>query len=180
MLSSSQWILTQKLSNSAVAAASDTEKFPGQCPSYRDEQETILGCSHYKRNCKLLAPCCKKLFTCIRCHDETTDHSLDRWVTWTDQSPWQSINSDFIFFFCFLRYPNSDCDTLAEKLSPRWCVWSAWKYNLSVLVAQLPPAMASPWVDTIAKFANCLMMKGEKIRFTVLHWSGWVPYIALN
>ncbi|KAH0690407.1 hypothetical protein KY290_018644 [Solanum tuberosum] len=74
----SQWILTQKLSNSEVAAANDMEKFPGQCPSYLDEQESIFGCSHYKRNCKLLAPCCKKLFPCIRCHDETTDHTLDR------------------------------------------------------------------------------------------------------
>uniref|UniRef100_M1B0F7 Zinc finger protein n=1 Tax=Solanum tuberosum TaxID=4113 RepID=M1B0F7_SOLTU len=73
-----QWILTQKLSNSEVAAANDMEKFPGQCPSYLDEQESIFGCSHYKRNCKLLAPCCKKLFPCIRCHDETTDHTLDR------------------------------------------------------------------------------------------------------
>ncbi|KAJ8536429.1 hypothetical protein K7X08_034830 [Anisodus acutangulus] len=74
----SQWIVTQKLSNPEVAAANDMEKFPGQCPSYRDEQESIFGCNHYKRNNKLLAPCCKKLFRCIRCHDETTDHSLDR------------------------------------------------------------------------------------------------------
>ncbi|KAJ8553861.1 hypothetical protein K7X08_024539 [Anisodus acutangulus] len=74
----SQWIVTQKLSNSEVAAANDMEKFPGQCLSYRDEQESIFGCNHYKRNNKLLAPCCKKLFTCIRCHDETTDHTLDR------------------------------------------------------------------------------------------------------
>ncbi|XP_059303890.1 zinc finger protein BRUTUS-like At1g74770 isoform X1 [Lycium ferocissimum] len=76
----SQWIVTQKLSNSEVAASNDVEKFPGQCPSYRDEHESVFGCNHYKRNNKLLAPCCKKLFTCIRCHDETTDHdhSLDR------------------------------------------------------------------------------------------------------
>ncbi|CAN4088160.1 unnamed protein product [Withania somnifera] len=74
----SPWIVTQKLSNSEVVVANDMEKFPGQCRSYHDEQESIFGCSHYKRNCKLLAPCCKKLFTCIRCHDETTDHSLDR------------------------------------------------------------------------------------------------------
>lgn len=74
----SQWIVTQKLSNSEVVAANDLEKFPGQCPSYRDEQESIFGCSHYKRNCKLLAPCCKMFFTCIRCHDETTDHTLER------------------------------------------------------------------------------------------------------
>ncbi|KAK4350486.1 hypothetical protein RND71_029799 [Anisodus tanguticus] len=73
-----QSLLMRQLSNPEVAAANDMEKFPGQCPSYRDEQESIFGCNHYKRNNKLLAPCCKKLFTCIRCHDETTDHSLDR------------------------------------------------------------------------------------------------------
>lgn len=54
-------------------------EIPGQCPSYRDDLELTLGCKHYKRNCKLIAPCCNKLFTCIRCNDEpTTDHSVDR------------------------------------------------------------------------------------------------------
>lgn len=85
----------------------------------------------------------------------------------------------FIYFF-FLRYPNSRSDALAERLSLRWCVWTVWRYNQWVLVAQIPPVMASPWVDTIAKFANCLKMKGEKIRFTFSHWFGWVPYIALK
>ncbi|XP_016511441.2 zinc finger protein BRUTUS-like At1g74770 isoform X1 [Nicotiana tabacum] len=75
----SQWIVTQKISISEAAASNDMKKFPGQYPSYRDQEESIFGCNHYKRNCKLLAPCCKKLFTCIRCHDDTTtDHSLDR------------------------------------------------------------------------------------------------------
>ncbi|KAG8379107.1 hypothetical protein BUALT_Bualt07G0053700 [Buddleja alternifolia] len=50
----------------------------GQCPSYRDPLKLTFGCEHYKRNCKLLAPCCDKLFTCIRCHDDLTDHSVDR------------------------------------------------------------------------------------------------------
>lgn len=162
--------MAQKISNSEAAAANDMEKFPGQYPSYRDQEESIFGCNHYKRNCKLLAPCCKKLFTCIRCHDDTTtDHSLERWVPCTE-SPLLSLSSDFSLFL-LLRYPNSGYDMLAEKLSPRWCVWSAWKYNPSVLVAQLPPAVASPWVDTIAKSANCSMMKGEKIRLTFSHWS---------
>ncbi|KAG6403985.1 hypothetical protein SASPL_136219 [Salvia splendens] len=51
---------------------------PGQVPSYRDPLGETFGCKHYKRNCKLLTPCCDKLYTCIRCHDEQTDHSVDR------------------------------------------------------------------------------------------------------
>ncbi|AAD55300.1 Similar to gb/AF049930 PGP237-11 from Petunia x hybrida and contains a PF/00097 Zinc (RING) finger domain [Arabidopsis thaliana] len=54
------------------------ETVHGQHPSYRDPHSLIFGCNHYKRNCKLLAPCCDKLFTCIRCHDEEADHSVDR------------------------------------------------------------------------------------------------------
>ncbi|KAL1541564.1 zinc finger protein BRUTUS-like [Salvia divinorum] len=51
---------------------------PGQSPSYVDPLGETFGCKHYKRNCKLLAPCCNKLYTCIRCHDKQTDHSADR------------------------------------------------------------------------------------------------------
>nr|XP_009594411.1 zinc finger protein BRUTUS-like At1g74770 isoform X2 [Nicotiana tomentosiformis] len=74
----SQWILTQKKSHSEVATAKDKEKITGRCPSFRDEKESVFGCNHYKRSCKLLAPCCNELFPCIRCHDEITDHCLDR------------------------------------------------------------------------------------------------------
>ncbi|XP_059289814.1 zinc finger protein BRUTUS-like At1g74770 isoform X2 [Lycium ferocissimum] len=74
----SQWILTQKKSHSEAAIAYDKEKINGQCPSFLDKTESVFGCKHYKRNCKLLAPCCNELFPCIRCHDEITDHCLDR------------------------------------------------------------------------------------------------------
>lgn len=30
---------------------------------------TTNGCVHYRRNCKLRAPCCGELFTCRLCHD---------------------------------------------------------------------------------------------------------------
>ncbi|RRT85237.1 hypothetical protein B296_00000786 [Ensete ventricosum] len=36
------------------------------------EIRKVFGCEHYKRNCKLLAACCKKLFTCRFCHDSVT------------------------------------------------------------------------------------------------------------
>jgi len=44
--------------------------------------EGVLGCSHYPRKCKLLAACCKQLYTCRLCHDEkVTDHKIDRHAT---------------------------------------------------------------------------------------------------
>lgn len=37
-----------------------------------------LGCPHYKRRCKLVAPCCDRIYTCRECHDEAEpDHDLD-------------------------------------------------------------------------------------------------------
>ncbi|CAL5194093.1 unnamed protein product [Lathyrus oleraceus] len=29
------------------------------------------GCSHYKRRCKILAPCCNEIFDCRHCHNES-------------------------------------------------------------------------------------------------------------
>ena len=41
----------------------------------------ILGCKHYQRGCKLKAACCKQFFTCRLCHDEASDHTMDRYAT---------------------------------------------------------------------------------------------------
>lgn len=36
-------------------------------------------CTHYTNNCKIIAPCCKKIFSCRLCHDEQVqDHKIDR------------------------------------------------------------------------------------------------------
>lgn len=40
--------------------------------------EVVLGCPHYQRACKMRAPCCQKLFTCRLCHDQASDHTVDR------------------------------------------------------------------------------------------------------
>lgn len=41
--------------------------------------EVPLGCKHYKRKCKLIAPCCKQAFTCRLCHDEeVSSHRMVR------------------------------------------------------------------------------------------------------
>ena len=40
--------------------------------------ENIYGCNHYLRRCKILAPCCNKIYTCRLCHDENETHNIDR------------------------------------------------------------------------------------------------------
>ncbi|CAA2997772.1 zinc finger protein BRUTUS-like At1g74770 isoform X1 [Olea europaea var. sylvestris] len=74
----SRWMVTQQMSHQEAAVATERGEIPGQSPSYRDPLKLAFGCKHYKRNCKILTPCCNKLHTCIRCHDEATDHSVDR------------------------------------------------------------------------------------------------------
>ncbi|XVF54236.1 hypothetical protein PTKIN_Ptkin05aG0164300 [Pterospermum kingtungense] len=74
----SRWILKQQIYNLEVNKSNNGEEIPGQHPSYRDPLKLVFGCKHYKRNCKLFAPCCNQLYSCIHCHDEVADHSLDR------------------------------------------------------------------------------------------------------
>ncbi|XP_050871044.1 zinc finger protein BRUTUS-like At1g18910 isoform X1 [Lathyrus oleraceus] len=77
-LLTSRWIISQKISSMEVNIKSDGLEFPGKHPSYKDPLKQIYGCKHYKRNCKLFAPCCNELHACIHCHDEVSDHLIDR------------------------------------------------------------------------------------------------------
>lgn len=81
-LMTSGWIAEQQmLPQTRIGETMNGEDVPGCSPSYRDTEKKIFGCEHYKRNCKLLAACCKKLFACRFCHDEVSDHSMDRKMT---------------------------------------------------------------------------------------------------
>ncbi|KAK1390014.1 Zinc finger protein BRUTUS [Heracleum sosnowskyi] len=77
-LMTSRWIAAQQNLN---AKDSVGEFLRGCAPSYRDRTKQVFGCEHYKRNCKLRAACCGKLFTCRFCHDKVSDHSMDRKAT---------------------------------------------------------------------------------------------------
>jgi uncharacterized CHY-type Zn-finger protein len=46
--------------------------------SFHDAAEGILGCKHYQTNVSLSAPCCDSFFVCRFCHDERSDHTIDR------------------------------------------------------------------------------------------------------
>ncbi|GAY47569.1 hypothetical protein CUMW_105410 [Citrus unshiu] len=81
-LMTSRWIASQQKS----LQARDSEILNGEdlfgcSPSFRDAEKQVFGCEHYKRNCKLRAACCGKLFTCRFCHDKVSDHSMDRKAT---------------------------------------------------------------------------------------------------
>lgn len=75
----SRWLAAQqKLPDSSATQDGKDEDIPGCSPAYRNVEQEIFGCEHYKRNCKVLAVCCKKLFTCRFCHDNVSDHTMDR------------------------------------------------------------------------------------------------------
>ncbi|KAL9166519.1 hypothetical protein ABFS82_05G035100 [Erythranthe guttata] len=81
-LMTSRWIASQqKISQARTTKPEDGEDSLGCSPSFRDSEKQIFGCKHYKRNCKLRAACCGKLVACRFCHDEVSDHTMDRKAT---------------------------------------------------------------------------------------------------
>ncbi|KAL4565079.1 hypothetical protein LXL04_029162 [Taraxacum kok-saghyz] len=48
-----------------------------------DFRKWTLGCEHYRRRCKLRAPCCNKLFWCRHCHNKYTNTLNDSTETHT-------------------------------------------------------------------------------------------------
>eukprot|EP00968_Pinguiococcus_pyrenoidosus_P005032 scaffold327_cov257-Pinguiococcus_pyrenoidosus.AAC.9 len=79
---------------------------------------TDLGCCHYKRKVKLLAPCCDKLFTCRLCHDQASDHMMDRFAV-----------KEMVCMVCGTQQPvkgvcaNKDCvhSSFSNPLSTYYC-----------------------------------------------------------
>nr|GLL21912.1 zinc finger protein BRUTUS-like [Ipomoea trifida] len=80
-LMTSRWIASQQKSQASIDDISRSEDLAGCSPSFRDPEKQVFGCEHYKRNCKLRAACCGKLVACRFCHDEVSDHSMDRKAT---------------------------------------------------------------------------------------------------
>uniref|UniRef100_A0A2P2K0V3 Uncharacterized protein LOC105113207 isoform X1 n=2 Tax=Rhizophora mucronata TaxID=61149 RepID=A0A2P2K0V3_RHIMU len=81
-LMTSRWIAAQQKSpQSGFGDHSNGEDLLVCSASFQDPEKRVFGCEHYKRNCKLRAACCGKLFTCRFCHDKVSDHSMDRKAT---------------------------------------------------------------------------------------------------
>ncbi|KVH94449.1 Zinc finger, CHY-type, partial [Cynara cardunculus var. scolymus] len=41
-------------------------------PNSYDDDDDIDRCNHYRRRCKIRAPCCNQIFFCRHCHNEST------------------------------------------------------------------------------------------------------------
>lgn len=54
----------------------DADREPSFWPNKLDERH--FGCQHYQAGCKLRAECCDGWFPCRLCHDEASDHLIDR------------------------------------------------------------------------------------------------------
>ncbi|KAL9227395.1 hypothetical protein vseg_003086 [Gypsophila vaccaria] len=75
----SQCFEAKSYSDSGQVITCEPGKLQGQFPSYRDIEGSVFGCRHYKQNCKLVAPCCNRIVTCRRCHEEEiSDHVMER------------------------------------------------------------------------------------------------------
>jgi RING finger and CHY zinc finger domain-containing protein 1 len=73
-----------------AAAANDAANDAAANDAHRplDHQAGLHGCSHYRRRCKIVAPCCgNRVFACRHCHNQQADeaepdptkrHTLDR------------------------------------------------------------------------------------------------------
>ncbi|KAF5450906.1 hypothetical protein F2P56_031221 [Juglans regia] len=78
-----RWIAASQ-QNFAPATAGESfgeDDVLGFSPSFCDPENQVFGCEHYKRNCKIRAACCGKLYACRFCHDKSSDHSMDRKAT---------------------------------------------------------------------------------------------------
>ena len=49
-----------------------------QSTTIRCEHCVPIGCEHYVRRCRLVAPCCDKEYVCRHCHNESEAHEMDR------------------------------------------------------------------------------------------------------
>lgn len=46
--------------------------------SEEEQDMELMGCEHYVRRCRLIAPCCDKEYVCRHCHNEAEAHEMDR------------------------------------------------------------------------------------------------------
>ncbi|KAJ3136922.1 hypothetical protein HDU90_002488 [Geranomyces variabilis] len=72
-------MMGMKLDPSTEGAISPKDRIK----TWHDRDSQILGCKHYQRGARLQARCCGKWFTCRFCHDEVSDHTLNRSQTTT-------------------------------------------------------------------------------------------------
>eukprot|EP00294_Goniomonas_avonlea_P010916 CAMPEP_0114542406 /NCGR_PEP_ID=MMETSP0114-20121206/1820_1 /TAXON_ID=31324 /ORGANISM="Goniomonas sp, Strain m" /LENGTH=397 /DNA_ID=CAMNT_0001726705 /DNA_START=138 /DNA_END=1331 /DNA_ORIENTATION=+ len=103
----------QMLMTSHLAAAKPQDDFKedSEFATFHEEERSVLGCKHYQRGCKVKMPCCDKFFTCRFCHDEASDHQVDRWKI-----------AEMMCMKCFVVQPTAkDCIGCGACMASYFC-----------------------------------------------------------
>ena len=78
---------------------------------YTDATNQVLGCRHYRRRAMLVAPCCGRTFVCRFCHDEASDHAMDRYAV-----------REMVCMECGLRQPVAgECAGCRASMARYYC-----------------------------------------------------------
>ena len=73
--------------------------------------EEVLGCKHYARKVRLVAACCGAAHVCRFCHDESEDHTIDRYAT-----------KEMICMRCAARQPSAkECRECGDVVARYFC-----------------------------------------------------------
>ena len=73
--------------------------------------EPVLGCKHYARKVRLVAACCGAAPVCRVCHDESEDHTIDRYAT-----------REMVCMTCGVRQPSAgSCMNCGQMMAKYFC-----------------------------------------------------------
>ena len=73
--------------------------------------EPVLGCKHYARKVRLVAACCGAAHVCRFCHDESEDHTIDRYAT-----------REMVCMTCGVRQPSAgSCMNCGQMMAKYFC-----------------------------------------------------------
>lgn len=101
-INSVEEFLELKRMGSESVAQSDFLEFGDTEASLMEIGSGNYGCSHYRRRCKIRAPCCNEIFDCRHCHNDAKNgletNPLDR-----HDIPRHEVTK--VFFYFFLQLP---------------------------------------------------------------------------
>ena len=105
-------LIRQIMGQSGPTVTRSIAKFPPkEEPSFRTIQNTVLGCKHYQRNCKVQAPCCLEWIPCRLCHNQVMDHEVDR----------RAIKLMFCMLCKTEQTIQQHCSNCSEKMGEYFC-----------------------------------------------------------
>ncbi|XP_058207914.1 E3 ubiquitin-protein ligase RZFP34-like isoform X1 [Rhododendron vialii] len=105
----------------------------------------LFGCSHYRRRCKIRAPCCDEIFDCRHCHNESKN-SLEVDPLNRHDVPRHEVKR----VICSLCHAEQDVSRLVKNL---WgYIYHQSLFNKNAFSAGFP------WGSIFAQNANFLMM----------------------